>query len=381
MTILQHRLLHYRVGLFEKLRELAAERSINLELVHGQATVFEKQKQDEGFLPWAIKVKNKFMRIGRRDILWQPMPFISFRRSDLIIMMQENRILSNYLLILLSHLGLGPKIAYWGHGLNFQSRSPGGLREKWKRWLTTKVDWWFAYSQLTFDIVKNSGFPTERITCLNNAVDTRQFKKNLRSVNGVQLSQAREDLKMNEGAFVGLFCGSLYPDKRIEFLIESAQIIKAAIDDFHLVMIGNGPDAPVARQAAKNFRWVHFLGVQKGLQKALYFRLAHVILNPGLVGLHIVDAFCAGLPLVTVDSSMHSPEIAYLVNDRNGYLVPDDTRAYARKVIGLSEDPDAYLKVCANARISAERYTLELMADNFIKGIENCLSLDRIDTA
>jgi len=42
------------------------------------------------------------------------------------------------------------------------------------------------------------------------------------------------------------------------------------------------------------------------------------MLNPGSVGLQIVDAFCSGMAMVTTSSAKLSPEVAYF---RNGEMV------------------------------------------------------------
>ena len=59
VAILQHRLLHYRVALFEHLRAKCAECGIELHLVHGQATRREEAKKDNAHLPWATSVQNR----------------------------------------------------------------------------------------------------------------------------------------------------------------------------------------------------------------------------------------------------------------------------------------------------------------------------------
>ena len=52
------------------------------------------------------------------------------------------------------------------------------------------------------------------------------------SIAGLQL-----ELGIEDNAFVGLSCGSLYPDKRIDFLVKSAEIIRQSISNFHLIII------------------------------------------------------------------------------------------------------------------------------------------------
>jgi glycosyltransferase involved in cell wall biosynthesis len=375
VVVLQHRLLHYRTALFEQLRTSCAERGIELHLVHGQATQREQAKDDEGSLPWAHKVANRAWQVGDRDLIWQPFPQ-QLRDADLVLVMQESRLLSNYPL-LLKRLFTGPKVAYWGHGANLQSHAPDGLRERWKRLALTRVDWWFAYTQSTVDIVRAAGFPAERTTQLDNTIDTRGFQRDLAAITDADLAPAKHALGIGSGAPVGIFCGSLYPDKRLEFLVEAADRIHAQAPAFHCVVIGDGPSMPYLRDKTTLRPWLHLLGAKKGPERALYFRLANFMLNPGTVGLHIVDAFCSGLVLFTTSGGRHSPEIAYLRRGENAFMTADSTEEYAATVLGLLSDPAHFSRVKAAALADAERYTLDNMVRRFTDGIAQCLAVPK----
>jgi glycosyltransferase involved in cell wall biosynthesis len=373
VVIFQHRLLHYRVGLFEKLREHCLEKSIELHLVHGQPTSREKVRNDIGHLPWANMVENWSFPLSNQDLIWLPFPS-HLRDADLVVLMQENRQLSNYPL-LLSRLWSKRKLAYWGHGGNFQSDAPNGLRERWKRLLLTKVDWWFAYTHLTTDIAMKSGYSLNQITCLNNAIDTTAFKQELASISDADLLAAREAFGLMADAPVGLFCGSLYPDKKLDFLVDALDQIHRASPDFHCIVLGDGPSMPYMRDAAASRPWLHLLGVTKGAKKALYFRMADFMLNPGLVGLHIVDAFCAGLVMVTTSGARHSPEIAYLCDGVNGLMTGDNVEEYAQNILILIHDRTLLSHYRAAALADANVYTLDNMVEQFVDGISKCLAL------
>lgn len=375
VVVLQHRLLHYRAALFEQLRANCAGRGIELHLVHGQATRREQAKNDEGSLPWATKVENRVWEVGDRDLIWQPFPQ-HLRDADLVLIMQENRLLSNYSL-LLKRFFTGPKVAYWGHGANLQSEAPDGWREQWKRLILTRVDWWFAYTQATVDIVRAAGFPAERITRLDNAIDTSGFKRDLAAIGEADLVTARHALSIEAGAPVGIFCGSLYPHKRLEFLVAASDRIRAQAPGFHCLVIGDGPSMPYLRDAETLRPWLHILGAREGLEKAVYFRLAQFMLNPGAVGLHIVDAFCGGLVLVTTANARHGPEIAYLRHGENAFKTGDSPEVYAETVVRLLGDRAHFSRVKAAALADAERYTLENMVRRFIDGIAQCLAVSK----
>jgi L-malate glycosyltransferase len=340
-------------------------------LVHGQASRRELVKKDEGRLPWALAVWNRFLEVGHRDLVWQPLPKQA-RDADLIVVMQESRILSNYPL-LLSRIWSKRKVAYWGHGKNFQSDAPTGLRERWKNFLIKRIDWWFAYTSMTVDILHDAGYPAERITQLDNAIDSDGFKADLASWSPVDLAGERARLAIDPAAPVGLFCGSLYPDKRLELLIESSDLIREKHPSFALLVIGDGPSMPQMREAAATRPWMHLLGVKKGREKALYFRMGDMMLNPGLVGLHIVDAFCAGLVMVTTSGARHSPEVAYLEQGHNGVMTGDSVADYSGAVLALLDEPARLARMKAAALAASEHYTLDRMVENFAAGIAAAL--------
>jgi len=375
VVILQHRLLHYRLGFFEGLHRVCAARGVELHLVHGQPTLREEKKRDVGSLPWADVVVNRYLSIGNKDVLWQPFP-AKHRDADLVVLMQENRLLSNYPWLFLRGLHK-TRLGYWGHGRNFQSTKPTGFLEKWKQLLVGRVDWWFAYTDLTKDILLADGYPAERITVLDNAIDNERFVADLAAISDAQLAQLRTELGLPDGAQVGLYCGSLYPDKRLDYMIAAADNIQAALPDFHLLIIGDGPSGQDIKAAAASRPWLHWLGVRKGLEKAAYFRLAQVVLNPGLVGLHVLDAFCAGVPMVTTSDARHSPEIAYLKDGENGLVVTGNADVYADAIIALLQDPARYALLQARGLADAQRYTLQNMVENFAEGIERCLRMAR----
>jgi len=372
VTIVQHRLVHYRTKFFEHLRSVCAERGIELSLVHGQASSRELAKKDEGCLSWAYKVHNRFLEVGGRDIVWQPFP-PKLLDSDLVVVMQENRILSNYPLQL-GRLWSKRKVAYWGHGKNFQSDAPTGLREKWKDFLLSRVDWWFAYTETTVGILKQAGYPEQRITCLDNAIDNEGFERDLASISEERLSLLRSKIGADDTSRIGLFCGSLYADKRLDYMIAAADQIHAELPDFHLVVIGDGPSAGALKLAAQSRPWMVCVGVLKGVEKAAYFRLAHVVFNPGAIGLHVLDAFCAGVPMATTQEARHGPEFAYLEDGQNGIVTSGEAGNYARRIIDLLSNPAEYEHLRAGARKSAKRYTLQNMVNRFANGIDRCLA-------
>ena len=373
VAILQRRLVQYRLTLFERLRSECASRGIDLHLVYGQASAADEARKDGGALPWADEVNARWVTVAGVDLVWQPLPS-HLRNSDLIIMTQENKILSNYRLLLRRALGRN-KLGYWGHGVNLQSTAPEGLRERFKALLTTKIDWWFAYTQGTVDILTKAGYPADQITQLDNAIDDEKFLADLATAEADldTLNSLRAEIDLADGAPLGLYCGALYKEKRVDQLIEAAARIHQAIPGFRLVVIGDGPDRPQLEQLMADKPWARCVGVQTGVDKAAWFRLASVQLTPGAVGLHVLDSFLSGVPLITTRSALHGPEVDYLDHGVNGLLTDDSIEAFADEVIALLNDSDRYELMVEAGHKAAKHYTLANMVANFADGIEAAL--------
>jgi glycosyltransferase involved in cell wall biosynthesis len=372
VTILQHRLLHYRTELFEKIRSNLSNEGVQLNLIHGGASKLESKRNDEATLPWANKITNHFFRIKGVDLIWQSLPS-DINDCDLLILMQENRILSNYPKIIIRNL-LRKKTGYWGHGKNLQSNKPNGFKEMWKKKWLNSVEYWFAYTPSTVDYLINQSFPENAITCLNNAIDVNNFKADLAQVSEETIKTTMQALNIPQGSDVGVFCGSLYKEKRLELLLDAIDIIKKIIPKFYVVIIGDGPSATFLHDAVVTRDWLKLVGVKKGSEKAVYYKFSSIMLNPGLVGLHILDSFCAGLPMVTTEDALHSPEYDYLINGVNGLVTVGTATSYAAAVVKLLSDQQKLNEMKIEALADSEKYTVEQMANNFSQGIIKALA-------
>lgn len=120
--------------------------------------------------------------------------------------------------------------------------------------------------------------------------------------------------------------------------------------------------------------WAHWVGTKFNKEKVAFLSIASVILNPGLVGLGILDSFASGVPMVTTDCGIHSPEISYLKNDVNGIMTEPDVHQYSIACIALLRDHSRLRRLRENCLESAKEYTLENMANRFVKGIVSCLN-------
>jgi glycosyltransferase involved in cell wall biosynthesis len=156
-------------------------------------------------------------------------------------------------------------------------------------------------------------------------------------------------------------------------------MIRNKVKDFHVVVIGSGPAKTFIEQAASANPWLHPVGARFGREKAIYFKLAEVMVNPGVLGLHILDAFSVGLPVVSISNARHGPEIAYLHNGVNGVLTGDTVDEYAEAVTRLLSDEAWRESLSTNALASSLNYTVERMAERFVEGLSGCLAAGKLE--
>ena len=372
VAVVQSWLTPYRLPFYELLRHELSDRSIDLSVVYGQADGEERAKRAPTTLHWGHYRANRYVRLGAKELSWQPCLSL-LRDVDMVIVEQALKRLLN--LVLVARQGTcGPQVAFWGHGKNFQGHRASPIAEKLKRQLSRRAHWWFAYNEMSAQAVEALPYPRSRITVVNNAIDTRGLRSAGESVREEQVASLVSRLGIRSGN-VALFVGGMYADKRLAFLIESCDRIRATVRDFEIIFVGDGPDAGLLQAAARSRPWIHLEGARFGTELAPYFALGRVLLIPGMVGLAVLDSFSLGVPLVTCDLPYHSPEIGYLEPGVNGVVVDDaeDPARYASAVVDLLIRPDTRARMVAQCRRAASSYTVESMAERFAEGVEQAL--------
>ena len=123
----------------------------------------------EGELAWGSRLTvTRYFAGGH--VCWQPFSE-QLARADMVVMTAENKLLYNLYVQLFERRA---RVALWGHGANLQG-DPNSLRERFKRRVALRADWWLAYTEYSRPLILQCGFPQDRITVLNNAVDTRDM--------------------------------------------------------------------------------------------------------------------------------------------------------------------------------------------------------------
>lgn len=373
VVIVQRRLTHYRIPLFERLRSDLSAKGIRLSLVYGNGTASELKKNDSGSLGWGQFVAVRYFFGGNVALQFGLDRYI--KGNDLVVITQENKLINNFYFIY-RRLFSGERIAFWGHGRNFQG-DENTVLEYIKEKTTTMVDWWFAYTDISERVVKKSGFPVRKITVLNNSIDTYALSSNKNNFRSESRPVLRYRLGIGDG-MVGIYIGSLYSDKRIDWILKAGEELSRRCVGFKLVIVGDGVLRPLVEDCANKNDWLIYFGPKHGLEKAEILYCADFLINPGLVGLSVLDAFAAGLPVVTSAYKKHSPEISYVIDGVNALISKDDLDSYISSCIDLIQKPDSLSRLKEGAKKSGNDFSIENMSARFADGIVQALEVRKV---
>ncbi|AZN36847.1 glycosyltransferase family 4 protein [Iodobacter ciconiae] len=365
VLFVQRRLPHYRVPFFEALKRELFARGCHLRVLHGLPNKEELLKNDSGVLPWAENLPNHYFLGGK--ICWQPF-YAQSRGADLVICSHENKLVFN---LVFQYFYTKIKFALLGHGANLQGNI-NSLREKFKRRAAKKADWWFAYTSMSLPLITGFGFPDNRITIVNNSIDTNELSLHFNAIDDIEAIKRRLGLAGNS---IGVFIGSFYNEKRIDFLLKSLVLIKEKIPDFEMILAGDGIDRHLVEAFCAEHSWAKYVGLVKGMAKAEILAVADLMLNPGLVGLSILDSFVCATPMLTTDCGLHSPEVVYLNHGVNGIFSKNTLPDYSAAVVNLFNNADKLAEMKVACLQSSRYFNVENMAKNFADGIMECLNM------
>lgn len=181
---------------------------------------------------------------------------------------------------------------------------------------------------------------------------------------------SRDEIKAQYGIFTNknIICmGRMHRRKRINDLVKAFQMLN--YDDVGLILVG--PDSGGILKSIEG-RNIFKLGSIYGEESLRLLSFSDVYCLPGAIGLSVVDAFYCGLPVVT-ENVIHGPEIMYLKDGINGFMVPKgDIKKLAEKLNLLLMDDALRMKLSQAAR--TEIFTnghIDRMCEGFINALQH----------
>jgi len=370
VTIIHPWLPQYRVPFFEAAITELERRDIELTVAHGAPPPDVLDRRDAHSADWAVPLRTRTIRIRGRALLAHDSSKV-VRGRDLVVAEHAIRNVETYRLAACAGASGAPRLALWGHGRTY-TKSQTSLEQKVKARLTRSAHWFFAYTDGGARSVAAQGFPVERVTVVQNSIDTEHLGNLRAAVTSDRVATIAASLGLTRGR-TALSIGALDSSKRLDDLVETGNLVAAQLPGFTLVLAGAGPLEAWVRQQASRYSWLRYVGPVFGREKAELAATADLMMITGRVGLVAVDSFALHLPIVTTRWALHAPEFEYLVDGRNAAVVADSVDVLADRVVELLRDSALVSALTIGCRVAAKQYTLAAMVDRFADGVSAAL--------
>lgn len=250
-------------------------------------------------------------------------------------------------------------VVYWNKGINLEVRNPY-VRNQAFYYIHSICNAIILYSAKEIVHIKPKN--RHKVFVANNAINYEDFPS---------IGTAKDELKKELGIpfkKIVLFVGRMRDVKKVDHLIE---VFRGLEGDCGLVIVGDGMSSE-AKSRMNGLNTIYLGGIYdpKNEKIAKIFKIADLFCIPGDVGLGLNQAFYFGLPVVT-EAGLQPPEINYLVDGRNGYMVPEnDIATLKEKLVFLMDNDDVRCEYGRNARNDIlKNASMEVM----FKGFRDCL--------
>lgn len=371
----------YKAWLFD---ELDSRYSGRLTVVHGSERPGSVPEDigDEFNVRDDRLVSNTYFDFMGLELIWIPsVRWVLRNKPDVVVLINEVRILSNYPIQIWARL-TGREVVFYTHGFNHQASL---TRKQWFARVVERIRLFQlrrCTSIIVYDDRGKEHLRSNGINCpihnSNNTLDTRPIKQYYESHDHAELRrQVRQELDLDEDTFVIMFIGRLVPEKRVDVMIDATRETDSRVSEKVVgLIVGDGPDRADLEKQAEGAD-IRFAGYQEGPDLYRFILACDIVFVPGMVGLPIVDTFCAGRPFATIDHDFHSPEVSCLKDGENGILLSDfDIDKAATAFEKLVRDRDSLERLCEGARhTAAVSFDPGAMVDSMLDAISHGDSL------
>lgn len=299
------------------------------------------QRADGVRADWAHQVPTRTWGIGTKlpRLLHRSIPRRWRQKSIVLTEMQANNLLA-----WTAVFSRRPYITF-GHGKS-GTASDNGLSVMLENFLNRHASHVLTYSEAgRRDVISRTGLPPERVTSFNNSTDTAALQNEMSQVDDQQIERFRALNQIPANAKIALFIGALNEHKRLDLLVEAADLVFEADSTAWLVIAGDGKDRSILEEFSTKSGRVTMLGQSDSKLIALAGSASSLIVNPGRVGLVAVDALVLKLPLLSSSGAQLAPEADYLTLGENLFVAEPTASDFAQAWMQVSEKNVSEAKV------------------------------------
>lgn len=186
----------------------------------------------------------------------------------------------------------------------------------------------------------------------------------------------RKKYNVNKDDILLMTASRLCPEKNIYFLLKTFKQIASYHSNVRFMIVGEGISKKLLENQSNRLDIKHkiiFTGEVPYEKMPDYYSIADIFVFSSLTetqGLIIIEAMATGLPVVAINANGVKDMI---VNGNNGFLTPNNTSEFAKKVSQIIKDSNLRKKMSKNAIETAERYSIEETVKKLIMIYENAV--------
>jgi glycosyltransferase involved in cell wall biosynthesis len=221
--------------------------------------------------------------------------------------------------------------------------------DKWlTKWFFNHLDRVIFYTQKSWEwVLEQQMIKPQKAFWANNTIDTEEIDKHY----NFQYPPKKPKI---------LFIGRLISSKRIPDLVSYFKRLKALLPELTLDIIGDGPERQPIKEllsADLDVTW-HGTIVDEALISPI-MKESSLVFVPGHSGLSVNHAFAYGRPYVTLQGPSHAPEIIYIAQGKNGYVLDGNFEENIELMQKLLEDYDLLASFCRYAKATGDNLTVD----------------------
>ena len=369
----------YKLPMFEGIRSL---QGVELTLFVGdKPTPMQPLNADLSNI-LHVGVKNRITSFLGLTWVWQSLiKLLNPSNYDLVILPEGILYFSNYMVMLRCWWKRVP-FGLYTHGYNFQRKSSriSFYIEKVRGFMHRRCDVLIVYSEKGYKhLVENNGVLPACVFIARNTLNIERIVKHILTFTSKDIKRCRMELGASPVDVLLAYVGRIDPMKNPDWVVETVIRLRQKGLPVRAVFIGDGKMLSLLMEKIERLSYeirdaIRFVGQVSVENVDLYLLASDITVMPGMTGLAIVHSFAVGRPYVTIQSTYHGPEIAYLKHGVNGLMADANMEAFC--------DAVEYLVINSEARkkmgISAFNYSKEeLTMANQIKGFERAINFVR----
>src|SRR5258706_4715769 len=192
------------------------------------------------------------------------------------------------------------------------------------------------------------------IAIIPNGVEIQRFLN-------VSNPAGRAELGLTSKDILLVYSGRLAPEKNLVFLLKAFAGVAQAIENSHLLLIGDGPEHEKLEEQIIHSNLtgrVHFIGRVHYHQLPAYLSMCDIFVTASVSEVHplsVIEAMASGLPVVGIQSVGVGDTVC---DGLTGFLASEDLPAFAAKLTRLCLDAALRQTMSPAARKESPRYAI-----------------------